>query len=484
MLDDSTKLPPQNERRTAIAPEIISQASYNTRLNETLNVAKDSAAAPGPARRNGSSSIRTSAMFRALRHRNFQLFFSGQLISLIGTWMQNVAQSWLVYRMTGSAFLLGVVGFAGQIPVFIFAPVGGMVADRMSRQRVVIATQTTSMILAFILAALTLLRVVAVWEIIVLAASLGVVNAFDIPARQAFLGDMVGRDDLMNAIALNSSMFNGARVIGPAVAGVLVAWIGEGWCFFANAVSYIAVIAGLLMMRLAPFVRPEIALSPFEHIAEGFRFVMQMRPIRALLLLLGCISLLALPYSVLMPIFADKILHGGARAFGILMGAAGLGALCGALTLAMRTGVRGLGRWIAISCAAFGASLILFSFSHWFWLSVILLFPVGYAVMLQTSASNTLLQTMSPDNLRGRVLAVYSMMFMGMAPIGALLAGIVAKHIGAPLTVGFGGVGAIIGAIFFARALPSFRIEARELLIASGMAAGQPPESLPTRPSS
>jgi len=288
----------------------------------------------------------------------------------------------------------------------------------------------------------------------------------------------------MNAIALNSSMFNGARVIGPAVAGVLVAWIGEGWCFFANAVSYIAVIAGLLMMRLAPFVRPEIALSPFEHIAEGFRFVMHMRPIRALLLLLGCISLLALPYSVLMPIFADKILHGGARAFGILMGAAGLGALCGALTLAMRTGVRGLGRWIAISCAAFGTSLILFSFSHWFWLSVILLFPVGYAVMLQTSASNTLLQTMSPDNLRGRVLAVYSMMFMGMAPIGALLAGIVAKHIGAPLTVGFGGVGAIIGAIFFARALPSFRIEARELLIASGMAAGQPPESLPTRPSS
>lgn len=484
MLNDSTKLSPQNRCRTAIAPEIVAQPSYNTRLNETLNVAKDSAAAPGPARQNGSSSIRTSAMFRALRHRNFQLFFSGQLISLIGTWMQNVAQSWLVYRMTGSAFLLGVVGFAGQIPVFIFAPIGGMVADRMSRQRVVVATQITSMILAFILAALTLLRVVTVWEIIVLAASLGIVNAFDIPARQAFLGDMVGRDDLMNAIALNSSMFNGARVIGPAVAGVLVAWIGEGWCFFANAVSYIAVIAGLLMMRLAPFLRPEIAMSPFEHMAEGFRFVMKMKPIRALLLLLGCISLLALPYSVLMPIFADKILHGGARAFGILMGAAGLGALCGALTLAMRTGVRGLGRWIAISCACFGASLILFSFSHWFWLSVILLFPVGYAVMLQTSASNTLLQTMSPDNLRGRVLAVYSMMFMGMAPIGALLAGIVAKHIGAPLTVGIGGVGAIIGAIFFARALPSFRIEARELLIASGMAAGQPPESLPTRPSS
>jgi MFS family permease len=452
-------------------------------VSETLNVAKESARPPEG--RDDLAATRTSAMFRALRHRNFQFFFSGQLISLIGTWMQNVAQSWLVYRLTGSAFLLGVVGFAGQIPVFIFAPLGGVAADRLSRRHVVIATQTTSMILAFILAALTLLRVVTVWEIIVLAALLGMVNAFDIPARQAFLGDMVGRDDLMNAIALNSSMFNGARVVGPAVAGVLVAWIGEGWCFFANAISYIAVIVGLCLMRLAPFVRPEIAASPFEHIAEGFRFVMKMRPIRALLLLLGCISLLALPYSVLMPIFADKILHGGARAFGILMCAAGCGALGGALTLAMRTGVRGLGRVIAISCACFGASLILFSSSRYFWLSVLLLIPTGYAVMLQTSASNTLLQTMSPDNLRGRVLAVYSMMFMGMAPIGALLAGAVAKHIGAPLTVGLGGVGAILGAIWFARALPSFRIEARELLIASGMAAGQPPDSLPTtRPSS
>jgi MFS family permease len=469
------------ERRTGNAAEFRAEASYNSPVSELPNAVKESSLKA--ARVNDLSSIQTSAMFRALRHRNFQLFFGGQLISLIGTWMQNVAQSWLVYRMTGSAFLLGVVGFAGQIPVFIFAPLGGVVADRLSRQRVVIATQITSMILACILAVLTLMRVVTVWEIIVLAASLGVVNAFDIPARQAFLGDMVGREDLMNAIALNSSMFNGARVVGPAVAGILVAWIGEGWCFFANAVSYIAVIAGLLMMRLAPFIRPNITVSPFEHIAEGFRFVMQMRPVRSMLLLLGCISLLALPYSVLMPIFADKILHGGARAFGILMGAAGLGALGGALTLAMRTGLRGLGRWIAISCGAFGVSLILFSFSHWFWLSVILLIPVGYSVMLQTSASNTLLQSMSPDNMRGRVLAVYSMMFMGMAPIGALLAGTLAKHIGAPLTVCLGGIGAILGAIWFARSLPAFRIEGRELLIASGMAAGQPPESVSTRPS-
>lgn len=421
-------------------------------------------------------------MFRALRHRNFQLFFGGQLISLIGTWMQNVAQSWLVYRMTGSPLLLGIVGFAGQIPVFIFAPLGGLIADRRRRQHIVIATQTISMLLAFVLAGLTLAHLITVWEIIVLAVLLGTVNAFDIPARQAFLGEMVGRDDLMNAIALNSSMFNGARVVGPAVAGVLVASIGEGWCFFVNAVSYVAVIVGLLLMKIPAHPREATGASPYEHIVEGFRFVQSRKPIRALLLLLGCISLFALPYSVLMPVFADRILHGGARAYGILMGCAGIGALGGALTLAMRTGMRGLGRWIAISCASFGAALIAFSFSRSFWLSAILLLPVGYSVMLQTSASNTLLQAMSPDHLRGRVLAVYSMMFMGMAPIGALLAGAVAKHIGAPLTVGLGGAGAIIGAIFFGRILPQFRVEARELLIASGMAAGQPPESIPARP--
>ncbi|MGC1687824.1 MAG: MFS transporter [Candidatus Acidiferrales bacterium] len=460
------------------------EASYNVCVTESQTIAKEKSKRPASRRDGNRSVIQTSAMFRALRHRNFQLFFGGQLISLIGTWMQSVAQSWLVYRMTGSALLLGTVGFASQIPVFVLAPLGGMLADRRSRQHIVIATQTISMLLAFALAALTLTSVITVWEIMVLAVLLGAVNAFDIPARQAFLMDMVGREDLMNAIALNSSMFNGARVIGPAVAGVLVAWIGEGWCFFANAISYIAVIVGLLLMKLTIPKRAKVTASPFEHIVEGFRFVERTKPIRALLLLLGCISLFALPYSVLMPIFADRILHGGARGFGILMGCAGLGALGGALTLAMRSSMRGLGRWIAISCAAFGAALIAFSLSHWFWLSAILLVPVGYAVMLQTSASNTLLQAMSPDNLRGRVLAVYSMMFMGMAPIGALFAGAVAKHIGAPLTVGFGGIGAIVGAALFARVLPQFRVEARELLVASGMAAGQPPESLPARPQS
>src|ERR1700757_533729 len=286
---------------------------------------------------------------RALKHRNFQLFFSGQLISLTGTWMQTVAQSWLVYRLTGSSLLLGSVGFASQIPVFLMAPVGGMAADRFNRQRIVIATQVASMILAIVLALLTLTHMVKVWHIFVLAALLGVVNAFDIPGRQSFLVDMVGREDLMNAIALNSSMFNGARVVGPAIAGILVAKIGEGWCFFANGVSYIAVIIGLLLMRVhCP--RGSQSDSPIEEIVEGFRWARETGPIRSLLLLLGVVSLVGMPYTVLMPIFADRILHGGAKGLGILMGATGVGALLGALTLALRSGVRGLGRWVAVCC--------------------------------------------------------------------------------------------------------------------------------------
>jgi len=290
------------------------------------------------------------ATLRALKHRNFQLFFSGQLISLIGTWMQSIAQSWLVYRITGSSLLLGSVGFASQIPVFLVAPLGGIVADRWNRQRVVIATQVASMVLALMLAILTLGGWVRVWHIFVLAALLGIVNAFDIPGRQSFLVDMVGKEDLMNAIALNSSMFNGARVVGPAVAGILVAKIGEGWCFFANGVSYIAVIIGLFMMRVQPRKIAPIAGSPLQHILDAFQWVRSTTPIRALLLLLGLVSLVAMPYTVLMPVFADKVLHGGARALGILMGATGVGALLGALTLASRTGVRGLGRWVAYSC--------------------------------------------------------------------------------------------------------------------------------------
>ena len=418
---------------------------------------------------------RWQAAGRALRHRNFQLFFSGQLISLIGTWMQSVAQSWLVYRLTHSGLLLGSVGFASQIPVFLVAPLGGITADRHNRQRVVIGTQIASMLLALILAALTLSHRVQVWHIFVLASLLGVVNAFDIPGRQSFLVDMVGKDDLMNAIALNSSMFNGARVIGPAIAGILVAKIGEGWCFFANGVSYIAVIIGLLMMRVRSPARASSA-SPFEHILEGFRFVNQTAPIRALLLLLGLVSLVGMPYVVLMPIFADQILHGGAKGLGILMGSTGVGALFGALTLAFRQGVKGLGRWVARCCAGFGASLAIFALSHSFWISVLLLLPVGYAMMLQMACSNTLIQVMVPDALRGRVMAVYSMMFMGMAPIGALLGGVLSDRLGPQITVAIGGVASVAGAGWFWMQLPKIRVEARRLIIAQAAAGGEPAE--------
>jgi MFS family permease len=435
-------------------------------------------ATSGQKRNNANASLenthRIPQMLRALRHRNFQLFFSGQLISLIGTWMDNIAEAWLVYRLTGSSLLLGTVAFAGQIPVFLLAPIGGMVADRWNRQRVVIATQACSMVLAGILAVLTLTGRVTVWEVVVLAALMGAVNAFDIPARQAFLVDMVGREDLMNGIALNSSMFNGARVIGPSIAGILVASIGEGWCFAANSISYIAVIAGLLLMRVNRAPVEVRRVSPFEHIVEGFRFVWNTGPIRALLLLLGLVSLVAMPYSVLMPIFAAKILHGDARTLGVLMGATGVGALGGALTLASRSGVKGLGRWVAVACASFGTALILFSFSRWYFLSVALLVPVGFAMMVQMASSNTLIQAMVPDRLRGRAMAVYSMMFMGMVPMGALLSGWSADHIGAQWTLALGGVGAIIGAGLFARNLPKIRVEARQLIIAQGMAGGEP----------
>jgi MFS family permease len=418
---------------------------------------------------------RLQAGLRALRHRNFQLFFSGQLISLTGTWMQSVAQSWLVYRLTASALLLGSAGFASQIPVFLFAPLGGIAADRFNRRKIVICTQIASMLLAFVLAALTLTNKVQVWHVFVLAGLLGVVNAFDIPGRQSFLVEMVGKEDLMNAIALNSSMFNGARVIGPAIAGILVAKIGEGWCFLANGVSYIAVIIGLLMMRVQS--RPRAAMaSPLEHMMEGFRFVNKTAPIRALLMLLGVVSLVGMPYVVLMPIFADQILHGGARGLGILMGATGVGALLGALTLAFRQGVKGLARWVAWCSGGFGASLMVFSLSHKFWVSVILLLPVGYTIMLQMASSNTLIQVMVPDALRGRVMAVYSMMFMGMAPIGALLGGALAERLGAPLTVGMGGLASIAGACWFGLQLPKIRVEARRLIVAQTVAGGEPAE--------
>jgi nicotinamidase-related amidase/MFS family permease len=363
--------------------------------------------------------VSSTHALRALRHRNFRLFFAGQLISLVGTWMQSVAQSWLIYRLTHSALLLGAVGFAGQIPIFLIAPVGGHVADRHDRRRIIILTQTASMILAFVLAALTLTGRVAEWHIIVLAALLGIVNAFDMPARQAFIVQMVEREDLMNAIALNSSMFNGARVVGPAVAGILVAAIGEGWCFFANGISYIAVLAGLFMMTTTKFVPRAMTASALRNIVEGLQFVARTAPIRALLLLIAVVSFTAMPYAVLMPVFADNVLHAGARGLGILMGASGVGALAGSIMLALRSTVRGLGTWVAVSAALFGATLIAFGLSRNLWLSVLILVPLGASMMVQMSSSNTLIQSMVPDELRGRVMAAYTMMFMGMGTVGS-----------------------------------------------------------------
>jgi MFS family permease len=390
--------------------------------------------------------------------------------------MQSVAQAWLVYRLTGSAVVLGLVAFSAQIPVFLLAPLGGLAADRYRRQHVVIATQTAAMLLAFVLAGLTLSGLVRVWHVFVLASLLGVANAFDVPARQAFVVDMVGKDDLINAIALNSSMFNGARVVGPAVAGVLVAAVGEGWCFFANGVSYVAVIVGLLLMEIRAQQRVPLPGSALASITEGFRYVARTGPVRALLLLLGLISLLGMPYAVLMPIFADQILHGGPRGLGLLMGATGLGALAGALALAAKGSARGLGRLVALSAAGFGISLILFSLSRRFWVSAGLLPLVGLCLILEMASSNTLIQTLVPDRLRGRTMAVYSMMFMGMAPFGALLAGTLAGHLGAPATVGIGGVVCVLAAGGFALYLPAFRREARQLIVALQMAGGDPAE--------
>ena len=418
------------------------------------------------------------SVLRSLHHRNYQLFFGGQLISLTGTWMQTVAQSWLVYRLTGSAVLLGFVGFSSQIPVFLLAPVGGSAADRYNRRRILVATQTAAMLLAFILAALTLSGRVQVWHVFVLAAFLGVVNAFDLPTRQAFVADMVGREDLINAIALNSTMFNGARMIGPAVAGLLIDTIGEGWCFLANGVSYLAVIAGLLMMSMTVRTRVPLPGSALASIIEGFRYVKRTGPIRALLLLLGLVSLVGMPYTVLMPIFADQILHGGPRGLGILVSAIGFGALAGALTLAAKKGIRGLNSWVALSAAGFGVSLIMFSLSRSFWLSAALLLPVGFSVMVEMASSNTLIQSLVPDSLRGRVMAVYSMMFMGMAPLGSLLAGALAQHLGAPATVAVGGVVCMAGAMVFGLHLPALRQEARQIIVALQAAGGEPPEEM------
>ncbi|EYF05826.1 MFS transporter [Chondromyces apiculatus] len=414
-------------------------------------------------------------MVRAFRHRNYRVFFTGQLISLIGTWMQSVAQAWLVYRLTGSALLLGAIGFAGQFPVFLLATVGGAVADRWSRRAVLVVTQAASMSLALVLAGLTLSHLIRIEHVFVMASLLGVVNAFDIPTRQSFVVEMVGRDDLPNAIALNSSVFNGARIVGPAVAAVLVDAIGEGYCFLANGLSFVAVITGLLALRLPPRPAPPKHASAFAAALEGFRFVARTQAVRALLLLLGLVSLTAAPYLVLLPAFAARVLQGGPRAYGLLMVAAGLGAVTAALTLAARQKLEGLGRWVVCACACLGVSLVLFSLSRIFWLSWLLLLPAGFGMMVYMAGTNTLVQSIVPDALRGRVMAVYSMMFMGLSPMGALLAGWLADRIGPAPTVTLGGSCCLVGAAVFAVRLTKLGDEARAHLLG---AQGAPPSTL------
>ncbi len=390
-----------------------------------------------------------STRFRAMQHRNFQLFIAGQLISLIGTWMQTTAQLWLVYKLTGSAALLGVFGFASQVPMLFLSSIGGYVGDHYDRQRSVIATQTCSMILAFALAALTLTNVIRDWEVIVIAFLVGIVNAFDVPIRQAFFVQMVGKEDLPNAIALNSSIFNGARVVGPAIAGFAIAWVGEGWCFFLNGLSFVAVIVALLMMRIERTEIKPSKDSPLRSFVQGFHFAMNDPPVRAALLLLSVLSLFGLQYSVFLPIYANDILKGGARTLGLLMSAAGVGAVLGALQFAARTHYRGLARWIAATSTTCAVCLIIFSQARFFWLCTVVLFVVGFAATSQMAATNTLIQNRVPDELRSRVMAVYATMFMGVQPIGALIAGGVAKRIGAPYTLTAFGAVVLAGSLFF-----------------------------------
>jgi MFS family permease len=406
------------------------------------------------------------SLLRSLRHRNYRLFLTGQLVSLIGTWMDTVAESWLVYRLSHSALLLGLAAFASQIPVFLFGPLGGVLADRHDRRKILLWTQTLSGVLAMALAILTLTHAVTIWQVIALAAGLGLVNAVDMPTRQAFVVDLVERKDLMNAIAMNSSMFNAARVVGPAVAGLLVAGVGEGWCFFANALSYIAVIIGLAMIRTRERADPVTGMSAVHQLKEAFRFVLRERPIMVLLLLLAVVSLSGMAYSVLMPIFAEEILQAGPRGMGLLMGSAGVGALCGAVTLAMKREIYGLGRWITLGATGFGAALIVFGQSRILWLSCLVLLVAGYAMMVQMSSLNTLIQSMVPDRIRGRIMAIYTATFMGMAPIGALLSGSLAHRIGAPYTVGIGGLRCVLAGGAFALVRPRLRPHARRLLVA------------------
>jgi len=397
-------------------------------------------------------------IFRSFQYKNYRLFFGGQSISLIGTWIQRIATPWLVYHLTNSVFLLGLVGFAGQLPTFLIAPFAGVISDRRNRYHIIIATQIAAMIQALLLAVLYFAGTIQVWHIVILSIFLGIINAFDVPARQSFLIEMVDRkEDLGNAIALNSSMVNGARLLGPSIAGLLISFTGEGICFLINAISYLFVIGSLLMMKVAPRKTNNHEAHVLKELKEGFSYAFGYAPIRYIILLLALISLMGMPYTVLAPVFAREILHGSSHTFGFLMGASGLGALTGALYLASRKHVSGLVRIVPLAAGVFGLGLIAFSLSRFIPLSMIMMVIIGMGMMLQMASSNTILQTIVEDDKRGRVMSFYTMAFMGTAPFGSFLAGALAKMIGAPYTVLIGGIVCIGGALIFSRRLPALK---------------------------
>ncbi|MFZ0286584.1 MAG: MFS transporter [Terriglobales bacterium] len=413
---------------------------------------------------------RFSHAWRALRHRNFKLFFVGQSISLIGTWMTRVATSWLVYRLTGSALLLGLVGFAGQIPTFLLAPFAGVLVDRLDRRKMLVWTQALAALQSLALAALTLARVINIHEIIWLSVCQGLINAFDMPGRQAFLVQMVeDKQDLGNAIALNSSMVNVARLVGPALAGLVIGAVGEGYCFAIDGVSYFAVIASLLMMQVKVAPAKRALTSMLEQLKEGWAYVSGFRPIRTILLLFALISLMGMPFMVLMPIFAGKVLHGGPHTFGFLLGASGVGALISAVSLALRKTVRGLTTMIQLSAVLFGLGLIGFGLSRILALSMFLMLIVGFGMMQGLAASNTVIQTLVPEDKRGRVMSYYTMAFVGMAPFGSLLAGGLAHRLGAPHAIMITGSFCLAGALWFSTQLRSIRKIMRPIYVEMGI---------------
>jgi MFS family permease len=425
-------------------------------------------------------------LVRALSSRNYRLFFTGQGLSVIGNWITRIATSWLVYKLTGSTLLLGVIGFAGQIPVFILSPFAGVWVDRWDHHRILLVTQALSAVESLALAFLALTGMIQVWHLIALVAFQGVINAFDMPTRQAFVLEMVEhREDLGNAIALNSSMVNGARLIGPSVAGIMIASVGEGWCFLLDGISYVAVIGSLLAMRFAEKPPREVRDTPvWAELKEGLTYAYEHRVIRATLMLLALVSIMGMPYSVLMPVFATKILHGGPPAYGFLMSASGIGALGGAAYLASRRSVVGLGKVIPIASGVFGIGLIAFGLSRALWLSLAILIVTGFGFMVQMASSNTILQTVVEEEKRGRVMSLYTMAFIGVTPFGSLMAGVLAERIGAAATVVLGGVACIIAALLFARELPALRKILRPFYISQGILPAEPETAPVTAPES